>query len=182
MLVNNFVRMIKLQKKICLIILSYIIILLIVGSSYYVHRQMQKFPVLEKAVLEEIIKTVDEKDLLKEEQGEDKSSESAGINQDDHNTDYWGNYHNGDKQGNLTSEDLLSRLKDVKVSSADKLKVYYIIYKNLGKEDINYIISLSKNGLTTDEKEQIKALLQQKLALEAKQELKSLIMKYINEI
>lgn len=174
------VGMMILQKKICLILLGYLLILVLVGVGLGIKSRLVNLPLLEEAVIYDIIaeelKNGTGPSLPGEESGQ--LPESQNLPPDGENKDYWHEYH---KSENLSKNQVKSELAQFsnRVSTGDKLKALYIIKKNLGAADINYIISLIKDGITAEEQAEIRALLRRKLDPADQKVLKEMVLKYI---
>lgn len=100
------------------------------------------------------------------------------------NKDFWNKYYNSDEKntidsGAIDTAEVTAKLKNTKISTTDKLKALYIIKRNLSNEDISYIVSLTKDGITTQEKDKIKNLLGEKLSEKDYKQLKSMVFKYL---
>lgn len=100
------------------------------------------------------------------------------------NKDFWNKYYNSD-ENNINDSSIVdaaevtAKFKNTKISTTDKLKALYIIKRNLSNEDISYIVSLTKDGVTSQEKDKIKNLLGEKLSEKDYEQLKSMVFKYL---
>ncbi|ATW25948.1 hypothetical protein [Candidatus Formimonas warabiya] len=166
------------QKKICLILLGYMAVLSVVGVGLYFHERLQNLPILEKALVEEIL-TFDEETGQKPQSTEKtETSDPIPLPEEDTGSNYWENYEQG-SQGTTDHASTESRLKEADISSGDQMKVLKIVKKSLSNDEIMYILSLAKNGFTADEKTEIKTLLRSKLSDSDLKELKSVVLKYL---
>ncbi|MEL7564775.1 MAG: hypothetical protein AAGU27_07820 [Dehalobacterium sp.] len=170
------------QKKICFILLGYIIVLSIIGISFYVYKKFASLPVIEEALIEEIATSISKEDIMRynrnNENKEDVSQDPQDIPPEHSGSDYWENYHQ-ENTGITDTEEIISRLKNTEISTEDKLKVLSILRRNLTTEEIKSIVSKMKNGFTADEKSEVKALLLRKLSNDAQNELKDIVLKYL---
>ena len=165
------------QKKIQLILGIYIIILLLLGIGLGIYQKFRKMPLLEQAILEELLSDMAEEDfnLLKDPDPSLESIQPAVEAEGEaaEENDYWSKYQN--EAGTMT--DLASRIQS-EISAGDKMQILYILQKSLDENDISFIISLINDGISSSEKSEIKALLQRKMSPEDQNEIKALALKY----
>lgn len=166
------------QKKICFGLLGYIVVLSAIGVWFYFHQELKSLPVLEKALIEEIASSISKEDIIKYNNKEDPSFNAENTPEESSSNDYWGNY-NQETTDISDTEKIVRQLENAEISTGDKMKALYILKKNLSNEEINLIVSKVKNGFTTEEKAEVKALLLKKLGSADQQELKDIVLKYL---
>jgi hypothetical protein len=167
----------ELQKKLRIILLIYILILCLGGGILALKQRIDKFPILEQALIEDIIQQ-EGMDILSPDSNNNKNSPGSAedLGKDD-TPNYWGN-DNTNGQNNKDKKSILKE-QNLKISTTDKLKVMYLLKRNLSSEEINLMISMAKDGLTNQEKGEIIAILRRKLDQDDKDQLKTIVMKYL---
>lgn len=68
--------------------------------------------------------------------------------------------------------------KAIKIDNSDKNRIMQLILKKLSREDISFLLSLLKDGLTEEEKEKAKFIAYNKFSAEEIEEIKKLYYKY----
>lgn len=168
------------QKKICKIILGYILVLCLFGVWLGYRQVAEKFPVLEDAIFNEIIAEAQGEPGF-DQQGKTgagnmgKSDPAKIISPSESQENYWYDYKENKNQG----PDSAKTFQRPEISARDKLRVLSIINKNLDSGDINLIVSMIKNGITPAEEAEIKGLLRRKIEAGEREELKVIIAKYL---
>lgn len=69
-----------------------------------------------------------------------------------------------------------------RITVADQVKIAAIVSKGLTKNDITYLVELSKDGVTSEEKQSIKGVLRQKLTDQEINQLRNIYKKYQDEL
>lgn len=168
------------QKKICKIILGYILVLCLFGVWLGYRQMAEKLPVLEDAIFNEIIAEA-QGGPGSDQQGKtgagntEKGDPANIISPSEPPENYWYNY----KENKNKMTDSTKTFQKPEISARDKLKVLSIINKNLDSGDINLIVSMIKNGITSDEEDEIKGLLRRKIEAGEREELKAIVAKYL---
>lgn len=160
------------QRKICLIIIGYIILLCIIGLWFAFQKGNEQLHALEAAVIEEIFPEEGQVSQGAEESDKDDTGsegKNPGSNLDGETSDYWEEYRAYEKSRNSLPE----------IKTQDRLRVLHVIKKNLSGEDMRLILTLVKDGITPEEQKEIKDLLRSKLNEEERSELKTIVLKYL---
>lgn len=185
------------QKKICYVLLGYILILIIASGWFTFQRLDEQVAVIDEKLIEEILKEEISNEEISNEENSSGTGNEATYKEDlnlnlaekrdeiaSSNKDFWNKYYNSEEDntnnsGKIDTAQVTAKLKNAEISTADKLKALYLIKKNLSKEDISYIVSLTKDGITSQEKSEIKSLLSEKLSKEDYEQLKNMLFKYL---
>lgn len=145
----------------------------------------EEYEIIQEYEIKEKEKEIEEKEKVIEERVNDVYKENLDLDlpeqsgeTDNSSKDFWGEYYDLAQSDNLADE-VASKMENTEVSITDKVKALYIIKKNLSKEDISYLFSLSKDGITSEEKNEVKVLLEEKLSEKDYEQLKTLIFKYL---
>ena len=122
------------QRKICLIIIGYIILLCIIGVWFAFQKGSEQLYALEAAVIEEIFPEEGQDSQGAEESGKDDTGNEGNLGStlDRENSDYWQEYRAYEKNRSGLSE----------IKTQDRLRVLRIIRKNLSGEDMRLILTL----------------------------------------
>jgi len=167
----------KMQKKVIMLIVGYILLICVVGAGLLIKRQFDNIPVVDDELIQELLDSTDMSGMGEEEESEpSQDSEKEIVDQEEPESNYWGNYYqetNEEKRSPVISE------IQKKITTGDKLRIMKIIKNDLSSDDIKYILSLSKNGFTSKEQEEVKSILQEKVGEKEKQELKDILLKYL---
>ncbi|MGI6067056.1 MAG: hypothetical protein ACOYI2_11360 [Bacillota bacterium] len=160
------------QRKICLIIIGYIMVLSIVGVWFAFQKGSEQLENLEAAVIKEILPESEEEqqdaaDPVKDDTGNEVKD--PGVASGAEGPGYWEEYRSYEE----------SKKKLTEVKTQDKLRVLNIIRKNLTKDDMRLIVTMVKDGVTPEEQGEIKDLLRRKLNEQDRNELKAIILNYL---
>lgn len=154
------------QKKICLWIIAYMVVLSLVGMGFFVKNSLHKLPLMEEAIIRDLmvapeVTATEHEEITPSETAAAESGTNVIPNQK--STDYWAGYRES---------------KAAQVSTTDKMKVFLLVKKNLSTQEMNRIFSLAQGGMTPAEQGEIKDLLRSRLNEADRSELKELLVKY----
>lgn len=125
---------------------------------------MSQLPLLEEAIIQDMV--------IPQESGSggDKASvpgktslPGTGAADDQPAGDYWAGYRESGAS---------------QIPSTDKLKVLYLMKRNLSSEEMKLIVSLIQGGITPSEQSEIKTPFKSKLTDADRAELKKVVLKY----
>ncbi|MGI6685687.1 MAG: hypothetical protein ACOX47_09520 [Bacillota bacterium] len=171
------------QKRVNKIIIGYILFICIVGAGLLIKRQIDSIPVVDDALIQEIIDSTEFSDV--ESDGMISSSQNIVENNEEKEqpeSNYWENYYRETetkKEKDKGEKNPVVSQIQKKISTGDKLRIMKIIKKNLSSEEIKYILSLVKDGFTNKEQIEVKSILGEKIGEKEKQELKEILLKYL---